>query len=512
MATEEFRNVTKSAPPPDVARETLVRTQTAITKIKEYITAAVSSGLSDTELTAKIGQIIRDYCSTIPEPGLREQTRKCLVSSAKKWHYEIRKTYDILNRNFLNKTNDAYFISVLKNNTPVGVQKEFRKILDDGTNSAIPIIRDYQSSVKLAMKALSAEPPKVITISKGVNAGKTYVMPLRNRAELAVRYEANLQDVEQLKVSGVKLVWTSSHPNCSPRCKAYQGRLWSLDGSSGVIEGKRFKPIDEALAGPLGDGNGIISGYNCRHRLIEYKQGSRAPVEYTDDEIKKAYAIDKKQRDYENSIRQMKTEERLLRASGFIDEAKTIRRKWRKATNAYQIYSVENKRAFYPYRYIIDESEPDYKLKGDELLENGVIPQNNVDISTESGIINSSDRKLTKEEFNTLEAYNKEYHSKPKSEIVRKPEDSDKWKRYDNDYNAFVADEPKISKDMKTIASKTNMPLMGLEYRMKGKSSYDRKVQDKRISQGKDSRIGDAVRFTFMHPMDNAAQSIKNNL
>lgn len=38
-------------------------------------------------------------------------------------------------------------------------------------------------------------------------------------------------------------------------------------------------------------------------------------------------------------------------------EASAVRKKWRRLTKDYQIYSVENNRAYYPYRYVIDRTE-----------------------------------------------------------------------------------------------------------------------------------------------------------
>ena len=115
-----------------------------------------------------------------------------------------------------------------------------------------------------------------------------------------------------------------------------------------MVDGISYRPINEALAGPNGDGNGCISGYNCRHRAIEYERGSRAPEDFSEAEIKREYAIDKQQRAYENRIRQLKQEEKQLRACGMEKEAAALRKKWRVLTRDYQIYSIEHDRAIIP--------------------------------------------------------------------------------------------------------------------------------------------------------------------
>ena len=126
-----------------------------------------------------------------------------------------------------------------------------------------------------------------------------------------------------------------------------------------------------------------------------------------------------------------------------------------------------------------------------------------------SDIIKNPPKDSEKEE---LERYNRAYHSRPKQKVVRNPEDAVKWKRYDDDYEKYKSSEPKITADMQEVSTLSKMPLKGLEHRFKEKESYDRKVRDKRIGADREDSIGDAVRYTFEHPMENAAGAIKNNL
>ncbi len=355
------------SPSHDTASRAIVNVQTATTRVKALVTECVSKGISDEELTKRLNKAIAEECKHIKDVGFREQLRKALVTSARKWHYELSQTYRIAEENFRRAAVKQPFnieLSDLLDKTPYQKQFEFRKLLDDGMNPGIPVIKDYQSSVRLAMKALSAEPPKIVTTKNG----KTYVMPARLRAEMAVRYAAAVENLQRLIDEGVLFCWISSHPNCSPRCSSYQGKLYSLFqgrvtidgkeyGERGVIDGIPYRPINEALAGPNGDGNGCISGYNCRHRAIEYERGSRPPEDFSKAQMQREYAIDKQQRNYENRIRQLKQEERQLRACGMEKEASAVRKKWRRLTKDYQIYSIEHDRAYYPYRYVIDRSE-----------------------------------------------------------------------------------------------------------------------------------------------------------
>ncbi len=351
-------------PADDVASRALVDTQTAVTRVKELISEGVSNGWSDDEMTKRLNDAIGTECRRIANREYREQLRKALVSAARKWHYELKMTYRVLDENLQRKAQYQPLglnVADLLRKTPYEKMIEFRKVLDDGTNPGIPIIKDYQRGVRLAMKALSAEPPKTVS-------GQGRATPIRLRAEMAVRYAAAVENLQELINAGVKFCWISSHASCSPRCAPFQGQLYSLFqgtaiidgveyGESGTIDGIPYRPINVALAGEKGDGNGCISGYNCRHRAIEYKRGSRAPADYTEAEMAREYAIDQQQRRMENRIRQMKTEERQLRACGMTKEAAALRKNWRKLTIDYQIYSMDHNRAYYPYRYRIDRAE-----------------------------------------------------------------------------------------------------------------------------------------------------------
>lgn len=332
-----------NAPANNVAMEAIVQVQTATTQVKQIIEKAVLNGWDDVKLTKELNKCISKNCANIKNLIVREQTRKSLVTSSKKWYYELKQSLQILNTNLANSG-----LPIAK--TPAQTLTHTREMLNSGKMVGRPIIENYQRQVKIALKAFATDPPMYAQNTDGTIKQTV----LRNVAEMTVRYEANIQDVQNLVNKGVKLVWTSSHPNCSPRCKPYQGRLWSLDGTSGVINGIKYSPIQEALEGKNKDGNGIINGYNCRHRLIEYQEGSRPPQDFTSAEIKKEYAIDKKQRAYENNIRHLKTEEMALREAGDIKEASKLRKKWQKLTKDYKIYSLEQGRAFYPYRCVID--------------------------------------------------------------------------------------------------------------------------------------------------------------
>lgn len=331
----------------NLAEEELLAISQMTTLCKEIITEGLTSGQSQEIIAKQLNIAIAKNVKLLPI-DLQEEARKTMVRSCRKWYFELSQSLNIYARNLSNQLG----INLVGKPHKVIID-EFRPYLDAGNNVAVPMIKDYQQNVKSVLKTLSSQTPEVIRKDE---EQKPYKVSLRNLAEMRVRYEANSKDIQRLKNSGVKLVWTSSHPNCSPRCKDYQGKLWSLDGTSGTINGKKYQPIEIAMRGKNNDGNGIISGYNCRHRLVEYT-GQPAPNDYTEAEIKKEYAIDQRQRAYENKIRQLKVQERLERASGNIKDAKKLKKQWQRYTDRYKIYSMKNNRAFYPWRCRITNQE-----------------------------------------------------------------------------------------------------------------------------------------------------------
>lgn len=178
---------------------------------------------------------------------------------------------------------------------------------------------------------------------------------LRNLAEMEVRYADHLESINGLRKEGVRLVICSSHADCSDRCAPWQGRVYSLDGTSGVIDGHRYVPLGRATdiyyttkAGRVYK-NGLL-GFNCRHKLYPYR-GELLPV-ISAEERKAEYDITKRQRRLERDVRRAKTSALMLKD---IDKSEYIRQrdKAKALYRAYIRYSMDNNRAYYPMRVTI---------------------------------------------------------------------------------------------------------------------------------------------------------------
>jgi hypothetical protein len=402
-------------PSPDVSRNSVLAISEGQTRINLAIVQSQKLKQNKDEVQRIINSIIASIVLDIKDSSTRILVRRALVEFAQVQFYtwlndsdnvnkrlfnELLKRKDTLqfdtnggiqyigsNNSFVvNRQNRTYTIKATTDEikqdkqgksldefaTPIDLLTDdrFRNVANDIKN-IVPVIKDYQSLVNEQIKAFATNPPKVTYTSGGV----VRKMNIRAFAEMKVRYEANKKDLDNFKEKGENalsqegfLVWTSSHANCSKRCEVWQGKLYSLNNTSGRLkDGTPYSPLDEALQGVNKDGNGIINGYNCRHFLIKYTYGSKAPVTYTADEIKKQRAIDQSQRSRENTIRNLKSRARVLAQLGQNDKAKALLNKANMLTAKYRIFSLDNKRAYLEWRTKILPNENELNL-----IQNGL--------------------------------------------------------------------------------------------------------------------------------------------
>ena len=203
--------------------------------------------------------------------------------------------------------------------------------------------KTYKEAVKRALdEILKAEPMYDTNVS------------LRNVAEMTVRYEKTLKNIDELKQKGVNLIQTSRHANCSKRCEKWQGGYYTLDDTYQVVDGIQFQPLSNATdiyyttkKGKVYK-NGHLTGYNCRHYAVEYRKGHELPM-VSARVVQRERMIDAKMRAYERRIRAFK--ERSLLDKGVDEKASLIAKvKWKRLYEEYKHFAEANKRAFYPDR------------------------------------------------------------------------------------------------------------------------------------------------------------------
>lgn len=370
--------VVVNSPPANVSQNQVVRLESIITEIKQMIL----NGADSKQIIDKITKYCMDNYSN---KTTRRAMFRNLVNSTNSLIYQYKYNEKVIDQTFLLEVIRNYKIgtglTATSSTFTIDLTAIYREYVDKKitlrntveqfrgyiTNTKLGdvLIKDYNQKITKQVKLIADTPFKYTD----VNGRK---ISIRNKVEMATRYQANQKDIKMLKDNGVKLVWTSSHANASPRCAPYQGKLYSLDGTSGTIDGIKYTPLDDVLK--LNGGNSIINGYNCRHYLIEYEKGSKAPRHFSEQEMEKEYAIDIKQRNLENRIRQLKIEEACYLAKAeneeneqakeqFLKKAKVANELWNNLYIEYDNLSRQNNRATFRWRTEISTEEVAYEMR-----------------------------------------------------------------------------------------------------------------------------------------------------
>lgn len=179
---------------------------------------------------------------------------------------------------------------------------------------------------------------------------------LTNKAEMQARFDFHTQQREELEAQGAKLVIISVHADCSDRCRPFQGKVFSLDGTYGTTDdGRKFEPLENATNIQARSKSGKVYpyfnglfGFNCRHYMVAYKDGLRFPKPSAEVE-RREYAITEKQREMERAIRSYKNKAEAARG---IDTEMYRQNKARakQLNDKYIEFSKNHGRAYIPWR------------------------------------------------------------------------------------------------------------------------------------------------------------------
>jgi len=177
---------------------------------------------------------------------------------------------------------------------------------------------------------------------------------MRNVAELQIRQEMHEEELQRLLGGGIDLVWIVPHADCSERCEKWQGKLYSISGKSGVIDGINYQPLSNATdiyvrtkAGKIYK-NGCISGFGCRHKLKPYQKDAKPKI-IPAAVVAKEREINNTQRRLERGIRKYRERAELINE---INPALSKRYKAKAVVlnKNYVNYSRNNGAAYYPER------------------------------------------------------------------------------------------------------------------------------------------------------------------
>lgn len=357
-------------------------------KMKEIIVEDITNGVLVLDTSKKIDELIKEFSDKIPN-DLYE--KKAMLEALK---YSKRVLYN----KFKSSTDRLFYKAQQEMKRVLGVEPQTQaelltvmfgnlsllniKDIPDVTEGSTltfekgtPYIQDYYQSLRKSMDAIVddpiTEPPFEIKIDftlpenqQKLELIKKGSLSLRSLMEMSIRQEFHINQKEQYEKDGTKLVWISTHADCSKRCENFQGKLYSLDKTSGTIDGYKYEPIEKATdifittkSGRVWK-NGLF-GFNCRHRMVKYEKNVRPPMDYSSKEIAKEREITEKQRSFERMI--YKTElKAIILSKTEPKRSQKLKNKVSELKQVYQQYSKQNNHAFYPIRYQVSKKMRKY--------------------------------------------------------------------------------------------------------------------------------------------------------
>lgn len=250
---------------------------------------------------------------------------------------------------------------------------DLRQFLTSGESGYSQMfIEQYTDRVQQTMNEIIATGATLVEKenANGVVAAREGKRPtsLRNLAELEVRYQERQKTLGALVDNGINYCICSQHNNASARCQNLQGLIYKIDCDEnytekkpillgknhlkpiGHIDGKPYYSLKEAIS------HGLL-GYNCRHRLIQYKKGMETPKPIPDREITKERNIEMQQRELERKVRYCKKKQALAQNPAERKKWVNQSKLWQKK---YDDFCRQHNLVIEKWRCSITENEREY--------------------------------------------------------------------------------------------------------------------------------------------------------
>lgn len=349
--------------------------QQAETEIKRIIVSGYWLGTSRTNIRKKITEVLIELNNNVP---VSLQNKKEYINGiVRKSELMIRHFYDRALSEFTRVsaiiTNNLTKENLMKL-PPLKTPKDlYHFVLDKeqkylwSTGKGSVRVENYAKRVKDFINGVSVEPITAET-SEGHNN-----ISLWQKAELEIRHQEQMKNLDKLIQEGVEYGYLSSHPNCSQRCEIWQGSLVSLTEHSINNPPKKVNSLKEihkmdffvrkkdgknvyslpdimAVEDKYGYKNNIINGFNCRHHIIPYQKGVVPVNEFSAKEVATQREIETDIRAMEREIRVLKTKEKNYNVIGLYKEAEKLDIVIKRKVAIYKAYCERNGYAWYQYR------------------------------------------------------------------------------------------------------------------------------------------------------------------
>lgn len=326
----------------------------AETDLKLLIRDCILSGKTLMQVNNKVTEFIRDIVDKLESEAIKEKVKQSFPMFATRLYYKWLTVFGT-------QAMAVAFLTALKAQKtaiPKQVEEVLKTIPKQRELSVYTPSLDAQAYNRATPNAMynldyEKEIQKRINEIADMTAKTDYASrySLRASVELQVREEHNQKQIQYLKNKGERLAWIDTHANCSERCQHWQGRLYSLDGTSGIEDGIEYQPLETAteIYDKYGYKNGCLSGFNCRHKLIPYKKGFR-PIAIPKSVIKAQRELEQTQRYMERTIRRYESRALMSRTENQTKAYKHYKELVKEWTKRYEDFSRKNKIPFYPSR------------------------------------------------------------------------------------------------------------------------------------------------------------------
>lgn len=354
--------------------------QDAETKIKTLILLAFLSLSSTLILRMSIAKVIEDVKEKIPDTlhdkaayinGLVKRSEVMI----RQYYNQPKAMFEKARSRLINTAPSNITLPKLDNPKQLMTYVTDHKKDLWSEAKATPYIENYPQVVFKKMDEFAAAP--MTTFEEGKKP-----ISLWQKAELDVRYNKQVENLQKLKDDGVEFAYLSSHPDCSKRCEAWQGALVALNlhatapqktvdkkfhykKSTFIVmkmDGKNVYSLPDIMDvdGPYGYKNNIYCGFNCRHRLIPYVPGREPPKEYDKEDIAKERAIEERIRQMEREIRMQKTRLLFYEKIGERKIVQSLRKQIKMMIDYYKAFCEKHGYAWNDYRIKIREGSNAY--------------------------------------------------------------------------------------------------------------------------------------------------------
>lgn len=368
-------------------------------RIKEIITQDLTRGVDRQTTFKRLKSIIEKFGATIADEYVRKQFELSLARGAVRIYEQTAgQLENIVNALAIPLVAVISALSGEKKNTSNNSAIAQTSKRGEQASATARVEREYlyedRIEVPEVRKRLKAAIERLMFDIADEDIKDRNGASLRNVAEIHVRHDYQQASIEQMRANGVKLVWASTHVDCSPRCFPWQGKLYSLDGTYGTTDtGVSYVPLEVAVNVPYTTRagktymNGLL-GFNCRHRLIPYKNEQEPPKGYTKAQTVRAYQLDLKQRAMEREIRRVKERAHLLKGVQNGNDTGAINKLFaeaRKMTEAYRKFCRDNDRVAMIYRTQVTVEEQTYNQRRQHTVYNDVINRDTGEVLVKAG-------------------------------------------------------------------------------------------------------------------------------